>query len=76
MRSKENKQHKLQADLGSRTNRLHILLTVMVVMAGALFVGQEAVAKVLIGTTGDDTLVGTDRDDRLKGRAGEDVRRR
>jgi hypothetical protein len=72
MRSKENKQHKLKVDLGSRTNRLHILLTVMVVMAGALFVGQEAVAKVLIGTTGDDTLVGTDRDDRLKGRAGED----
>jgi Ca2+-binding RTX toxin-like protein len=72
MRSKENKQHKLQVDLGSRINRLHILLTVMVVMAGALFVGQEALAKVFTGTAGDDTLVGTDGEDSLKGRAGED----
>src|ERR671921_452366 len=72
MRSKGNKQHKLQVDLGSRINRLHVLLTVMVVMAGALFVGQEALAKVYTGTAGDDTLVGTDGEDRLKGRAGED----
>src|SRR5215207_3401239 len=72
MRSKENKQHKFQVDIGSRINRLYILLTVMVVMAGALFVGQEALAKVFTGTAGDDTLVGTDGEDRLKGRAGED----
>src|SRR5688500_11885412 len=72
MISTENKQHKLQVDLGSRINRLHILLTVMVVMAGALFVGQEALAKVFTGTAGDDTLVGTDGEDSLKGRAGED----
>ena len=52
--------------------RLYILLAVMVVMAGALFAGQEALAKVLTGTPGEDTLVGTDRYDRLTGRAGED----
>ena len=40
-------------------NRLHISLTVMVVMLGALFTGQEALAKVLTGTGSDDTLVGT-----------------
>jgi hypothetical protein len=36
------------------------------VMVGAFFVWHEALAKVLIGTAGDDTLVGTDRDERLK----------
>jgi Ca2+-binding RTX toxin-like protein len=44
----------------------------MVVMAGALFVGQEALAKVFTGTAGDDTLVGTDGEDSLKGRRGAD----
>jgi Ca2+-binding RTX toxin-like protein len=53
-------------------NRLYILLTMMVVMVGALFAGHEALAKVLTGTGGDDTLLGTDRDDRLKGRGGDD----
>ena len=53
-------------------NRLYILLTVMIVMVGALFATHEALAKVLTGTAGDDTLVGTDGKDRLKGRAGED----
>lgn len=53
-------------------NRLYILLTVMVVMVGALFAGHQALAKILTGTAGDDTLVGTDGKDRLKGRAGED----
>ena len=52
--------------------RLYILLTMMVVMVGALFTGQEALAKVLTGTAGEDTLLGTDGKDRLKGRAGED----
>ena len=41
-------------------------------MVGAFFVGHEALAKVLIGTAGEDTLVGTDRDERLTGRDGED----
>jgi hypothetical protein len=41
-------------------------------MVGALFVGHEALAKVLIGTAGDDELVGTDRDERLAGRDGGD----
>src|SRR5829696_8789015 len=53
-------------------NRLYILLTMMVVMVVALFAGHEALAKVLTGTGGDDTLVGTDRDDRLVGRAVDD----
>ncbi len=53
-------------------NRLYILLMVMVIMVGALFVGQEALAKVLTGTAGEDRLVGTDRNDRLDGRGGED----
>jgi Ca2+-binding RTX toxin-like protein len=53
-------------------NRLHILLTVMVVMVGALFAGHEALAKVLTGTGGEDTLVGTDRDDRFTGLRGPD----
>ncbi len=52
--------------------KLYILLTVMVVMVGALLAGHEALAEVLTGTGGDDTLVGTDRDDRLDGRGGED----
>ena len=52
--------------------RLYILLTVMVVMVAALFATHEALAKVLTGTAGEDTLLGTDKDDRLKGRAGED----
>jgi RTX calcium-binding nonapeptide repeat (4 copies) len=54
-------------------NRLYILLTVMVVMVVALFAGQEALAKDLTGTAGDDTLVGTDRDDRLDGLGGDDT---
>jgi Ca2+-binding RTX toxin-like protein len=53
-------------------NRLYILLTVVVVMAGAFFATHEALAKVLTGTAGEDTLVGTDRNDRLTGRAGVD----
>ena len=53
-------------------NRLYILLTVMIVMVGALFTTHEALAKVLTGTAGNDTLVGTDGKDRLTGRAGED----
>src|SRR5215208_2085022 len=53
--------------------RLYILLTVMVVMVGALFAGHGALAKVLTGTAGNDTLVGTDRKDRLKGRGGDDT---
>jgi Ca2+-binding RTX toxin-like protein len=53
-------------------NRLYILLTVMVVMVGALFATHQALAKVLSGTAGDDTLLGTDGKDRLTGRAGED----
>src|ERR671918_613519 len=52
--------------------RLNILLAVMVVMAGALFSGHEALAKVLTGTPGEDTLVGTDRYDRLSGGPGQD----
>src|SRR5688500_16682673 len=57
---------------GRRMNRLYILLTVMVVMVGALFSGQEALAEVLIGTAGEDTLVGTEGVDRLDGRGGDD----
>ena len=53
-------------------NRLYILLTMMVVMVGALFATHEALAKVLTGTSGDDMLLGTDRDDRLDGRGGDD----
>jgi hypothetical protein len=53
-------------------NRLYILLTMMVVMVGVLFASHEALAKVLTGTSGDDTLLGTDRDDRLGGRGGDD----
>src|SRR5215213_4592512 len=54
-------------------NRLRIFLTVMLVMVGALFAGHEALAKVLIGTDGDNTLLGSDRDDHLKGRGGDDT---
>jgi hypothetical protein len=43
----------------------------MVVMVGAFFAGHEAIAKVLTGTGGNDTLVGTHRDHRLTGRGGE-----
>src|SRR5918995_1984696 len=53
-------------------NRLYILLTMMVVMVGALSATHKALAKVLSGTSGEDTLVGTDRADRLDGREGED----
>jgi Ca2+-binding RTX toxin-like protein len=53
-------------------NRLWTLLTVMVVMVGPFFAAQEALAKVLTGTGGDDRLLGTDRDDRLEGRGGDD----
>ena len=52
--------------------RLYILLTMMVVMVGALSATHKALAKVLSGTSGEDTLVGTDRADRLDGREGED----
>ena len=52
--------------------RLYSLLVVMVVMAGALFAANEALAMVLTGTPGEDTLVGTDRYDRLTGLTGED----
>ncbi len=55
-------------------NRLYILLTVMVVMVGALlFTGHQALAEVVIGTEGDNTIVGTNGDDRLEGRAGDDT---
>src|SRR5215208_135713 len=57
---------------GSPMNRLYILLTVMVMMAGTLFAAHEALAKVLTGTAADDTLVGTNRDDRLTGLSGHD----
>jgi hypothetical protein len=53
-------------------NRLYFLLTVMVVMLGALFAEQEATAKVLTGTGGKDRLIGTDRENRFTGRDGED----
>ena len=53
-------------------NRLYFLLTVMVVMLGALFATHEALAKVLTGTGGKDRLLGTDRDNRFTGRDGED----
>jgi hypothetical protein len=53
-------------------NRLCILFTVMVVMVGALFATHEAIAKVLTGTGGEDTLVGTDRNDRFTGLRGSD----
>jgi Ca2+-binding RTX toxin-like protein len=53
-------------------NRPYKLITVMVIVGGALFAGPEAVAKVLAGTAGEDTLLGTDTADRLDGRAGED----
>ncbi len=53
-------------------NRLYVLVTVMVVMVLAFFFGHEALAKVLAGTGGEDTLVGTDRVDRLKARRGAD----
>jgi RTX calcium-binding nonapeptide repeat (4 copies) len=74
MRSKEkaNSTSSTQTKAGSQMNRLYILLTVMIVMVGALFAGHQALAKILTGTAGDDTLVGTDRYDRLDGRAGED----
>ena len=52
--------------------RLYILLTMMVVMVGALSATHQALAKVLTGTGGDDMLLGTDRDDRLDGRGGDD----
>src|SRR5829696_8702409 len=61
---------RIESKAGSRMNRLYILLTVMIVMVGALLATHEALAKVLTGTAGDDTLVGTDGKDRLKGRAG------
>ena len=53
-------------------NRPYILLSMMVVMVGALFATHEALAKVLTGTGGDEMLLGTDRDDRLYGRSGDD----
>ncbi len=57
MRSKENKQHKLRVDLGSRINRLHILLTVMVVMVGAtLFAAHGVLAQGTTGTTDESAF--------------------
>jgi Ca2+-binding RTX toxin-like protein len=52
--------------------RLYIMLTVIAVMVGALFTGHQALAKVLTGTAGEDTLLGTDGKDRLDGRDGDD----
>ena len=53
--------------------RLYILLTVMVVMGGALFAGHDqALGKVLTGSAADDTLLGTDRADRLTALRGAD----
>jgi Ca2+-binding RTX toxin-like protein len=50
-----------------------LLTTVMVVMvASPLFGAHEALADLLTGTSGNDTLVGGDTDDSLKGRAGDD----
>jgi Ca2+-binding RTX toxin-like protein len=59
---------------GSQMNRLYILLTVMVVMVGAppFFAAHEALAEVLTGTSGNDTLLGTDEEDYFKGRGGDD----
>ncbi len=52
--------------------RLYILLTVMVVMVGALpFAAHEALAELLTGTTGNDTLLGTE-EDYFKGSGGDD----
>ena len=53
--------------------RLYVSLTMIVMMVGALLAGHQALAKVLTGTAGKDTLVGTDRDDRLGGRGGDDT---
>jgi len=44
----------------------------MVVMLLAVFATHKGLAKVLTGTSGDDTLVGTDGNDHLKGGGGED----
>jgi Ca2+-binding RTX toxin-like protein len=53
--------------------RLYILLTVMVVMVGALpFAAHEALAELLTGTTGNDTLLGTEEEDYFKGSGGDD----
>jgi Ca2+-binding RTX toxin-like protein len=55
-------------------NRLYILLMAMVVMVGApfFFAAHEALARVLTGTAGEDTLLGTDGEDYLKGRGADD----
>jgi Ca2+-binding RTX toxin-like protein len=66
-------EEKHQGDQGRGSmNRLYNLLTVMGVMVGTLFAGQEALAEVFTDTDGNDTLVGTNRDDRLDGRGGDD----
>src|SRR5215203_6207784 len=49
---------RIESKAGSRMNRLYILLTVMIVMVGALLATHEALAKVLTGTAGDDRLKG------------------
>src|SRR5829696_34910 len=54
-------------------NRLHILLTVMVMMfAAPLFGAHEALAEAFPGTALNDTLFGTEGDDYLTGRGGDD----
>jgi Ca2+-binding RTX toxin-like protein len=54
-------------------NRLHILLTVMVVMLAApLFGAHEALAEAFTGTALNNTLFGTEGDDYLSGRGGDD----
>ena len=53
--------------------RLYIVLRVMVVMVAAPLLGaHEALANILTGTAGNDTLFGTEGEDYLKGRAGDD----
>jgi Ca2+-binding RTX toxin-like protein len=54
-------------------NRLHILLTVLVVMLAApLFGAHEALAEDFLGSALNDPLFGTEGDDYLSGRGGDD----
>src|SRR5919107_1293317 len=52
--------------------KLYILLTVMVVMVGALLAGHEALAEVLTGTGGDDTIEGGSGNDEIFPGEGDD----